>query len=452
MPCLATSIESPSTTESGTIPQEYQALYEPPGYIRLSTSLAAAGFFFIEKKDGGLRPCIDYRGLNAITVHYPYPLPSVPATLEQLRETWIFTELYLRSAYNLVQIREGDEWKTAFHMTKGHYKYLVMPFGLTNAPAVFQAFINEIFKDLIGRYIIAYIDEILIYSASYCDHVHHLNTVLTRLLHHQLFVKAEKCELLKDSIAFLGYVISQRGVEMDSRKVRTVTDWPEPVTAILGVMNFYCQFIRNYSSIANLLTSLLQGKPRQHQWTEQTRAAFVQLKKSFTTAPILRHPDPMKGLPTAMETAILLFNQVFRSYGLPEDIVSDHGLQCTSRVWRVCSRGQLSPQMCPSCMTGPTAAGRSGRALISGCRGPYNGNASKQTNSRDNQLWISNLKLKLPCCKLRPHFIGHFRIVCQVNPVTYHLSLPPSYHISPTFHVSLLMASTPLPGRCPAEE
>ncbi|KAK3513929.1 hypothetical protein QTP70_032826, partial [Hemibagrus guttatus] len=137
------------------------------GHIWPSTSLAAAGFFFVGKKDGGLRPCIDYRGLNAITVRYPYPLPLVPAALEQLRGAKFFTKLDLRSAYNLVCIREGDEWKTAFHTTHGHYEYLVMPFGLTNAPAVFQSLINRVFQDILGKWVIVYIDDILIYSISY---------------------------------------------------------------------------------------------------------------------------------------------------------------------------------------------------------------------------------------------------------------------------------------------
>ncbi|KAK3527085.1 hypothetical protein QTP86_010840, partial [Hemibagrus guttatus] len=116
------------------------------GHIWPSTSPAAAGFFFVCKRDGGLRPCNDYRGLNAITVRYPYPLPLVPAVLEQLRGARVFTKLDLRSAYNLVCICKGDEWKTVFHTTRGHYEYCVMPFGLTNAPAVFQA-INEVFRE-----------------------------------------------------------------------------------------------------------------------------------------------------------------------------------------------------------------------------------------------------------------------------------------------------------------
>lgn len=111
-------------------------------YIHPLTSPAAAGFFFTIKKDGRLRPCIDYRGLNAITVHYPYPLSLVPTALQQLREARIITKLDLHSAHNLVWICEGDKWKTTFHTTKGHYEYLVMPYDLTNTLAIFQSFIN----------------------------------------------------------------------------------------------------------------------------------------------------------------------------------------------------------------------------------------------------------------------------------------------------------------------
>ncbi|KAK3537964.1 hypothetical protein QTP70_024792 [Hemibagrus guttatus] len=267
------------------------------GHIRLSTSPAAAGFFFVEKKDGGLRPCIDYRGLNIITVRYPYPLPLVPTALEQLRGARVFTKLDLRSAYNLVGIREGDEWKTAFHTTHGHYEYCVMPFGLTNAPAVFQALINGVFRNLLGRGVIAYIDDILVYSTSMEDHVQQVREVLARLQRHHLFVKLEKCEFHRATVTFPGYIISRRGVEMDVDKVWAMTEWSAPSTIrvlqqFLGFANFYRRFIRNYSSVAAPLTSLLRGKPKRLAWMDQARAAFQRLKDSFTTAPILCHPDP----------------------------------------------------------------------------------------------------------------------------------------------------------------
>lgn len=138
-------------------------------YIQPSTSPAASSFFFVSKKDGVLRPCFDYRTLNTSTVKFWYPLPLVPAALEQLRDARIFSKLDLRSAYNLIRIRKGDEWKTAFITPAGHYEYRVMPFSLSNTPAVFQGFMNEIFRDYLQRFIIVYIDDILIYLSSLSD-------------------------------------------------------------------------------------------------------------------------------------------------------------------------------------------------------------------------------------------------------------------------------------------
>ncbi|KAK3559071.1 hypothetical protein QTP86_002985, partial [Hemibagrus guttatus] len=150
---------------------------------------------------------------------------------------------------------EGDEWKTAFHTTSGHFEYLVMPYGLTNALAIFQSLINEVFRDILNKYVIAYIDDILIYSSSLTEHIQHVCTILNRLLSNYLYVKAEKCEFHHPSISFLG-------------------------------------FIRNYSSIASPLTSLLQGKTKKLTWTAQAQEVFVAIKRSFTTASILWHPDP----------------------------------------------------------------------------------------------------------------------------------------------------------------
>ncbi len=131
-------------------------------YIVPYTSPAASSFFFVAKKDGGLRPCIDYRKLNEITVKFRYPLPLIPTALEQLRGATIFTKLDLRSAYNLIHIREGDEWKTAFVTPTGHYEYRIMPYGLVNAPSVFQSFMHEVLREFLHQFVIVYIDDILI--------------------------------------------------------------------------------------------------------------------------------------------------------------------------------------------------------------------------------------------------------------------------------------------------
>ncbi len=213
------------------------------GFIRPATSPASAGFFFVKKKDGGLRPCIDYRGLNDITIKSRLPLPLVPATLEQLRRAKYYTKLDLSNAYNLVHIREGDEWKTDFSTTSGHYEYLVMPFGLANSPSVFQSFMNDFFCDMLDRWVILYIDDILIYSNILEEHIRYVRSVLKRLMQYQLYAKAEKCEFHQTITSFLGYVISQEGVAMDERKVKAVLEWPQPQTVkelqrFLGFSNF----------------------------------------------------------------------------------------------------------------------------------------------------------------------------------------------------------------------
>ncbi|KAK3551952.1 hypothetical protein QTP70_031641 [Hemibagrus guttatus] len=228
------------------------------GYIRPSTSPAASSFFFVAKKDGGLRPCIDYRALNQITVKFRYPLPLVPAALEHLRGATIFTKLDLRSAYNLIWILEGDEWKTAFITPTGHYEYLVMPYGLANAPSVFQDFIHEVLREFLHRCVLVYIDDILIYSRSLAEHRQHVAEVLGRLREFQLFLKAEKCSFHQPSVQFLGYNISSSGIQMDEGKITAVQDWPAPATS------------------------------------PAAEEAFNTLKRAFTTAPLLIHPDPDK--------------------------------------------------------------------------------------------------------------------------------------------------------------
>ncbi|KAI2661123.1 Transposon Tf2-9 polyprotein [Labeo rohita] len=267
------------------------------GYIRPSTSPAASSFFFVAKKDGGLRPCIDYRTLNQGTIKFRYPLPLVPAALEQLRSARIFTKLDLRSAYNLVRIREGDEWKTTFVTPTGHYEYLVMPYGLVNAPSVFQNFIHEVLREFLHHFVVVYIDDILIYSQSEAEHRHHVAEVLKKLREHQLYLKAEKCSFHLPSVKFLGYCIDHQGVRMDERKVSAVVSWPEPTTIkelqrFLGFSNFYRRFIQDYSIITTPLTNLLSGKPRTLLWTPEAAEAFHSLKSAFTQAPLLTHPDP----------------------------------------------------------------------------------------------------------------------------------------------------------------
>lgn len=214
------------------------------GFIVPSKSPASAGFFFVKKKDRGLRPCIDYRALNEISIKFRYPLPLVPSALEQLCHAKYFMKLDLRNAYNLVRIRKGDEWKTAFSTTSEHYEYRVMRSGLANSPSVFQDLINDVFRDMLNQCVIVYIDDILIYSESLETHVKQVRAVLQRLIKHQLYAKIRKCEFHQTQISSLGYIISTEGVTMDDKKVQAVLNWPKPSSTkelqrFLGSAIFY---------------------------------------------------------------------------------------------------------------------------------------------------------------------------------------------------------------------
>lgn len=265
------------------------------GIIRPSSSPAGAGFFFVEKKDKTLRPCIDYRGLNDITVKNRYPLPLISSAFELLQGAHIFTKLDLRNAYHLVRIRDGDEWKTAFNTPCGHYEYLVMPFGLTNAPAVFQSMINDVLRDMLNTFVFVYLDDILIFSQTREEHVDHVRRVLQRLLQHQLFVKAEKCEFHQTTVSFLGLVISPGLIKMDPEKVKAVLNWPVPtdrkqLQRFLGFANFYRRFIRNYSQVAAPLHALTSSNFK-FSWSPEAEAAFRALLCRFSSSPILQMPD-----------------------------------------------------------------------------------------------------------------------------------------------------------------
>ena len=274
------------------------------GFIRPSSSPAGAPILFAKNKNGSLRLCVDYRGLNAITIKNRYPLPLIPELLDRFRQAKYFTKLDLRGAYNLVRIAHGEEWKTAFRTRYGHFEYLVMPFGLANAPASFQGLINDTLRPFLDRFATAYLDDIMIYSNTLEEHKEHVRQVLARLRSKNLFVKLEKCQFHTDTTEFLGFIISPKGISMDPKKVEAITSWPTPtcqkdVMSFLGFANFYRRFVRSFSRIATPLTALLKKTSLRFAWTASAQQAFDTLKLAFTTAPILAHFDP--SLPCIVE-------------------------------------------------------------------------------------------------------------------------------------------------------
>ncbi|KAK9391826.1 hypothetical protein NXF25_017413 [Crotalus adamanteus] len=277
------------------------------GFIQPARSRIAAPVIFQGKKDGGLRLCVDFRGLNAVSTENMYPLPLLKDMLSHLSQGRVFTKLDLREAYYRIRIKPGDEWKTAFNCPLGSFQFTVMPFGLKGAPAVFMQTINAVLHQHLYRGVLVYLDDILIYSKTMAEHIPLVREVLHKLLQAQLFVKLSKCEFHKTSIEYLGYKISAAGIEMDPGKVKAVLGWQAPRTrrqlqSFLGFANFYRQFVPHFAQVALPLTDMLRtrnspARPRPGQqlaWSKESQAAFERLKALFAKEPILLHPDPEK--------------------------------------------------------------------------------------------------------------------------------------------------------------
>jgi hypothetical protein len=266
------------------------------GYIRPSKSPFASPFFFVNKKDGKLRPVQDYRRLNDITVKNATPLPLIPDLIDKLQGSRYYTKFDIRWGYNNIRIKKGDEWKAAFKCKLGLFEPLVMTFGLCNAPATFQSFMNDIFSDLIDLgHVVVYLDDILIFHHA-LDDLHALtHEVLRRLAKYDLYLKPEKCSFDQTSIEYLGVIISDGNIRMDPAKLHGITRWPTPTTvketqAFLGFCNFYRRFIHDYSRIAHPLFQLTK-KDVPFAWSTPAQQAFTTLIHAFTVAPILLLPD-----------------------------------------------------------------------------------------------------------------------------------------------------------------
>ena len=267
-------------------------------FIRVSKSSAGAPVLFVKKPGGGLRFCVDYRGLNAITKKDRYPLPLIKETLRTLSQARYLTKLDVSQAFHQIRMAKGEEWKTAFRTRYGSYEWNVVPFGLTGAPATFQCYINWLLREYLDDFCTAYIDDILIFSSgSTNDHRNKVKQVLTKLQEGGLTLDITKCEFEVKWTKYLGYIIDvERGISMDPDKVKAIEEWEEPKTvkgvrAFLGFANFYRTFIKNYSDLAIPLTRLTQ-KDIPFNFDSECRKSFITLKNLFTKDPILMSFDP----------------------------------------------------------------------------------------------------------------------------------------------------------------
>ncbi|GKA09547.1 putative reverse transcriptase domain-containing protein [Tanacetum coccineum] len=264
------------------------------GFIRPSSSPWGAPVLFVKKKDGSFRMCIDYRELNKLTVKNRYPLPRIDDLFDQLQGSSVYSKIDLRSGYHQLRVREEDIPKTAFRTRYGHYEFQVMPFGLTNAPAVFMDLMNRVCKPYLDKFVIVFIDDILIYSKNKEEHEGHLKLILELLKKEELYAKFSKCEFWIPKVQFLGHVIDSKGIHVDPAKIESIKDWASPknpteIRQFLGLAGYYRRFIEGFSKIAKSMTKLTQ-KNVKFDWGEKEETAFQLIKQKLCSAPILALP------------------------------------------------------------------------------------------------------------------------------------------------------------------
>ncbi|GBG62855.1 hypothetical protein CBR_g32438, partial [Chara braunii] len=274
------------------------------GWIRPSSSSYGAPVLFVRKKNKDLRLCIDYHKLNSQTIRNAGPLPRIDDLLERLGGAKFFSKLDLKSGYHQLEIRKEDRYKTAFKTRYGHFEWLVMPFGLTNAPTTFQAAMTTEFRHMLDRFILIYLDDILVYSRSLDEHVKHLRTVLERLRQAKYKANRDKCEFARQELEYLGHYVTPQGIRPLADKIEALRVWPEPtnttdVRSFMGLAGYYQRFISGYSRIAAPMTRL-QSPKVPFIFDDDACRSFQALKTTMLMAPVLSIYDPT--LPTRVTT------------------------------------------------------------------------------------------------------------------------------------------------------
>jgi hypothetical protein len=231
------------------------------GYVHESLSPCVVPVQLVPKKDGSWCMCINCQAINAITVRYCHPIPRLDDMLDELSGYVIFSKIDLRSGYHQIHMKIGDKWKTAFKTKFGLYEWLVMSFGRRNAPSTFVRLMNHILRAFIGKFVVVYFDDILIYSKSFDEHINHIHQVLAVLRTEKLYGNIAKCTFCIDRIVFLGFVVSVQGIQVDNEKIKAIKEWPTPenvsqVRSFHGLAGFYHRFVKDFSTIAAPLNNL----------------------------------------------------------------------------------------------------------------------------------------------------------------------------------------------------
>ncbi|GKD30408.1 putative nucleotidyltransferase, ribonuclease H, partial [Tanacetum coccineum] len=306
------------------------------GYVCESMSPCVVPAPMTLKKDGSWVLCVDSRGINKINVEVQVSSLALDDILKTTISGcyYLYEKLDLKSGYYQIRLRPGDEWKTAFKTREGLFEWLVMPFGLSNAPSTFMRVMNQLLRPFIRKFMVVYFDDILIYSASFSEHVTHVRQVLTLLRKDSFYAATKKCVFMTPKVLFLGYVVSGEGIQVDESKVAAVQEWPTPTTitevqSFHGLASFYRWFISNFSSIMAHLTDCMKGK--SFVWTKEAESAFQVVKEKLTTAPILVLPDFSKVFELHTDASKVAIGGVLSQGGRPVAYFSEKLTEPKSR-------------------------------------------------------------------------------------------------------------------------
>ena len=263
--------------------------------ISPSVSPWAAPVVLVKKSDGTMRFCVDYRKINMITRKDSHPLPRISEALDALGGAQWFSTLDLRSGYWQIEVDSDSKEKTAFITHNGLYEFNVLPFGLCNSPATFQRLMTHALRGLEWDICLVYIDDLIIFSRTFDDHLQHLELVFKRLRKAGVRLKPSKCHFVQSKVEYLGHVVSAEGLSPNPNKIKAVQEFPVPtnttgVKAFLGLCNYYRRFIRGFAQMASPLNKLT-SKNVHFQWTDDCQTAFDALKAALISAPILAYPD-----------------------------------------------------------------------------------------------------------------------------------------------------------------
>ena len=277
------------------------------GFIEPSKSPYGAPVFFVKKSDGSLRMVCDWRNLNRITIKNKACLPNIDDLFDTIQGSSYFSKLDLRSGYNQLRIRQEDVPKTAINTPFGHFQFRVMGFGLTNAPATFQSLMNSILQPYLRRFVVVFLDYILIFSKSWQDHLEHIQTVLETLRKNRLFCKQSKCEFGVKDVLFLGHRIDGECIAPDPKKLKAVREWQPPTTVtevrqFLGFANYFRRFIEHYSTISRPLEEIT-GKHARFEWSGPRQHAFESLRQALLSAPLLKLANVQKPFRVATDAS-----------------------------------------------------------------------------------------------------------------------------------------------------